>query len=386
MIDFYHLASEKEDPEIVIRAASHIRHLHTANPTGRVFPLDWTEFDYAPVLRQPAQDRLRQADQRRSLDDRLPGPGAAQHRAAAARVPRVTAGAPIPTDMLPTPFVALTFACLLAASPGFAQGRAGQPAPPIGPRPFVGPPDRPPVDPAAADRGRTLYASECVTCHGPSARGTDNAPSLIRSLVVLNDRLGTLLGPFLKKGHPMQSGKPSAGLTDAQVRRADALPAAAHQRHAARLRRLRRREHRHRRSQGRRGLLQRRGQVHGVPLADRRPGRASRPAFRRRSTCSSGCSFRAAAAAARGGRAAGPSRTAITVTVTPASGAALSGTLLEEDDFHVTLRDAGGAVRVVRKAAGHEGRRRSTRCGRTTSCSTASPTRTSTTSSPTWRP
>jgi D-psicose/D-tagatose/L-ribulose 3-epimerase len=50
MIDFYHLASEKEDPEIVIRAASHIRHLHTANPTGRVFPLEWTEFDYAPFF------------------------------------------------------------------------------------------------------------------------------------------------------------------------------------------------------------------------------------------------------------------------------------------------------------------------------------------------
>ncbi len=50
MIDFYHLASENEDPEIVIRAASHIRHLHTANPTGRVFPLEWTEFDYAPFF------------------------------------------------------------------------------------------------------------------------------------------------------------------------------------------------------------------------------------------------------------------------------------------------------------------------------------------------
>jgi len=50
LIDFYHLASEKEDPEIVIRAASHIRHLHTANPTGRVFPLEWTEFDYAPFF------------------------------------------------------------------------------------------------------------------------------------------------------------------------------------------------------------------------------------------------------------------------------------------------------------------------------------------------
>jgi D-psicose/D-tagatose/L-ribulose 3-epimerase len=50
MIDFYHLASEKEDPEIVLRASAHIRHLHTANPKGRVFPLEWAEFDYAPFF------------------------------------------------------------------------------------------------------------------------------------------------------------------------------------------------------------------------------------------------------------------------------------------------------------------------------------------------
>ena len=50
MIDFFHLASEKEDPEIVIRAKDHLRHLHFANPTGRVFPLKWDEFDYAPFF------------------------------------------------------------------------------------------------------------------------------------------------------------------------------------------------------------------------------------------------------------------------------------------------------------------------------------------------
>ena len=38
MIDFYHLASEKEDPAIIVQAGAHIRHLHMANPAGRVFP------------------------------------------------------------------------------------------------------------------------------------------------------------------------------------------------------------------------------------------------------------------------------------------------------------------------------------------------------------
>ena len=47
MIDFYHLASEKEDPSIIVRAKDHLRHLHMANPQGRVFPLVWEEYDYA---------------------------------------------------------------------------------------------------------------------------------------------------------------------------------------------------------------------------------------------------------------------------------------------------------------------------------------------------
>jgi D-psicose/D-tagatose/L-ribulose 3-epimerase len=50
MIDFYHLASEKEDPAIVLRARERIRHLHMANPQGRVFPLDWNEYNYAPFF------------------------------------------------------------------------------------------------------------------------------------------------------------------------------------------------------------------------------------------------------------------------------------------------------------------------------------------------
>jgi D-psicose/D-tagatose/L-ribulose 3-epimerase len=50
LIDFYHLASEKEDPAIILEAREHIRHLHMANPQGRVFPLKWDEFDYAPFF------------------------------------------------------------------------------------------------------------------------------------------------------------------------------------------------------------------------------------------------------------------------------------------------------------------------------------------------
>jgi sugar phosphate isomerase/epimerase len=50
MIDFFHLSHEHEDPEIVVRARSHLRHLHMANPQGRVFPRAWDEYAYEPFF------------------------------------------------------------------------------------------------------------------------------------------------------------------------------------------------------------------------------------------------------------------------------------------------------------------------------------------------
>jgi D-psicose/D-tagatose/L-ribulose 3-epimerase len=50
LVDFFHLASEKEDPAIMLEARDHIRHLHMANPQGRVFPQQWEEYDYAPFF------------------------------------------------------------------------------------------------------------------------------------------------------------------------------------------------------------------------------------------------------------------------------------------------------------------------------------------------
>jgi sugar phosphate isomerase/epimerase len=60
MIDFYHLSSEHEDPGIILHAREHLRHLHIANPRGRVFPLSFEEFDYEPffaALRTIGYDR-----------------------------------------------------------------------------------------------------------------------------------------------------------------------------------------------------------------------------------------------------------------------------------------------------------------------------------------
>jgi mono/diheme cytochrome c family protein len=46
-----------------------------------------------------------------------------------------------------------------------------------------GPADKPPVDATAADRGRGVWASACITCHGAQARGTERGPSLVRSVI-----------------------------------------------------------------------------------------------------------------------------------------------------------------------------------------------------------
>jgi hypothetical protein len=51
------------------------------------------------------------------------------------------------------------------------------------------------VDDAGAERGKSVYIAECITCHGVKARGAISASgiskaNLIRSLVVLHDRYG----------------------------------------------------------------------------------------------------------------------------------------------------------------------------------------------------
>jgi mono/diheme cytochrome c family protein len=250
--------------------------------------------------------------------------------------------------------IALAGATLAAAQESVpAPARPAQGQPNIGPRAAQGPPDRPPVDPVAANRGRTLYGTECITCHGSTARGSATAPSLIRSIVVLNDRYGTLLVPFFQKGHPMQSGKPSASLTKEQV--VDLM---------------------HFLRQRINDTL--RGSdvfdVKDIVTGDAKAGEAYFNGEGKCMTCHSptgdfaGLKSRIPAAVdvqqrmlfptgrgggrGRGAAPAGPSRTAITVTITPATGPAQTGTLIEEDDFHVTFRDAAGVIRVVRKAAG----------------------------------
>jgi mono/diheme cytochrome c family protein len=67
----------------------------------------------------------------------------------------------------------------------------------------------PAPDEAAAKKGEPLYKQNCGTCHGDTARGAQ-APSLVRSVLVLHDEKGEEIGPVIKNGRP-QAGMPAFG-------------------------------------------------------------------------------------------------------------------------------------------------------------------------------
>jgi D-psicose/D-tagatose/L-ribulose 3-epimerase len=50
LVDFYHMAIQKEDFSVIDKAAPHIRHAHIANPNGRVYPKAGDGSDYAGFL------------------------------------------------------------------------------------------------------------------------------------------------------------------------------------------------------------------------------------------------------------------------------------------------------------------------------------------------
>ena len=208
-------------------------------------------------------------------------------------------------------------------------------------QPSAGPMDVHIVDTAGADRGKSIYVAECVTCHGQKARGKEDTADLVRSVVVLHDRYGNTIGPFFAKGHPMQSGRPSAGLTTIQV--AD-LSHFLHQRVADTLRS---------------GPY---SKVLNVLTGDAKAGAAYFSGAGKCSTCHSPTRdlagvgakydppalqqrflFPRAVGFARGG---GVVQTKpVTVTVTLPSGAPITGVLDKIDDFNVSLRDAEGQYR-----------------------------------------
>ncbi len=200
------------------------------------------------------------------------------------------------------------------------------------------------VDEAAATRGRAVYAAECINCHGTHARGSDKGADLIRSEVVLHDRYGSTIGPYLKNGHPTQTTA-AARLTPAQI--ADV----SHTIHQEVYNTLR-------------SALQ----IQNVLTGDPKAGAAYFNGEGKCATCHSPTGDLAHIAARMdppglqqrflfpGGRGGGRGRGGpvgkpVTVTVTPQSGAPIAGTLVHLDDFNVALRDGSGEYRSFKRTA-----------------------------------
>jgi mono/diheme cytochrome c family protein len=212
--------------------------------------------------------------------------------------------------------------------------------PPAGSAFSPGPADRQIVDVAAADRGRKVYAAECINCHGTHARGGDNGADLVRSEIVLHDRYGSTIGPFLKKGHSTQT-TPAAQLTAAQI---EDLSHTLHQEVYNTLRSALR--------------------IQNVVTGDSKAGAAYFNGEGRCATCHSPTGDLAHIASRMdapalqqrflfpgggGRRGGGPAAKPVTVTVTPASGPPITGALVHLDDFNVALRDAAGEYRSFKR-------------------------------------
>jgi mono/diheme cytochrome c family protein len=205
--------------------------------------------------------------------------------------------------------------------------------------------DKQVVDEVAANRGKATCIANCITCHGPKGRGTDQGADLVRSLVVLSDRYGDKIGPFLLKGHPMQSGAPSTGLTQAQI--VD-LSHFLHQKVEDTLRT---------------GPY---NKVLNVLTGDPKAGEAYFNGAGKCSTCHSPTGDLAGIGkkyeppvlqlktvfpqtVAFGHRAAAGTKKPVTVAVSLPSGETVTGVLIEMDDFNVSLRDASGRYRSFKR-------------------------------------
>lgn len=66
----------------------------------------------------------------------------------------------------------------------------------------------PAPDTEAAKKGEPIYRQQCEACHGIEGRG-GQAPSLLRSALVLHDEKGEAFEPVLRDGRPGTPGMPA---------------------------------------------------------------------------------------------------------------------------------------------------------------------------------
>ena len=188
--------------------------------------------------------------------------------------------------------------------------------------------------PDLVQKGGALFRQDCSFCHGRNAGGGESGPDLTRSKLVTEDSDGNKIGPVVRNGRP-DKGMPRFDLTDEQIA---SLMAYIHtQQNKA---------------------LTRTGGRKGVNASDLQTGNAE--AGKQYFDGAGGC----VSCHSPGGDLAGvasrykgleleeqmlyPRHAKSRVTVTPASGQAISGTLAYLDEFTVGLVDPAGSYRSWR--------------------------------------
>ena len=77
-------------------------------------------------------------------------------------------------------------------------------------------PQRAPDPPEMVARGKAIYGVQCNFCHGSDARGGEGGPNLLRSQLVLNDQKGEAIAPVIQNGRP-DAGMPKFDLNTSQI-------------------------------------------------------------------------------------------------------------------------------------------------------------------------
>jgi cytochrome c oxidase cbb3-type subunit 3 len=204
-------------------------------------------------------------------------------------------------------------------------------------------------DPAAIERGKTLYGVQCTGCHGADLRGGDmGGPNLLRSQALLSDVDGEKITPILQ-GSRQDGGMPAFKLSPEDMK-----AVAAYLRSAAL-------------TIGRQGMPPTAVAPASILVGDAKAGQQYFDA--RCASCHSatgdlkGIATRISDARALqnmwvsggggGGRRRGPaaesSAPPVTATVSLPSGP-ITGRLLRIDDFEVSIMLDDGTVRSVRRA------------------------------------
>jgi cytochrome c oxidase cbb3-type subunit III len=192
--------------------------------------------------------------------------------------------------------------------------------------------------PAQIEAGRARFGAQCGFCHGRDATGGESGPDLTRSPIVAEDVRGNKIGPAVRAGRP-DKGMPAFALSGEDMAAIVAFI------HDAKIKA-------ESSSGGRRS----------VDVADLQTGNAEagRQFFNGPGGCATCHATNLVTVGARyqglgllqrmlypgsGGRGAGGGPTPPTLTVTPASGAAVTGKLVYRDEFAITLMDADGWMR-----------------------------------------